>query len=87
MPQSHPCHPHLSAALDKLHAALGELRAGDPAYACERGSVDEIIRQLIDVQRDVRFVDRQQCPLYQAEQREEAEAWRRQTMPTMAGRL
>jgi len=82
MHKPHPCLPHINSALEALYSALGELRAGDDAYRFERGSVDEIIRQLIDVQRDVRFVDRQQCPLYQAEQREEDLAWARQTRPS-----
>ena len=87
MTPPHPCLAHINSALESLYAALGELRAGDDAYRFERGTCQDVINHAIDLMRDVQHTDRSLDELLQRELRDEAEAWRRQTMPTMAGRL
>ena len=87
MTQPHPSLAHINAALESLYSALGELRAGDDAYRFERTGCQDMINSLIDLMRDVQHTDRSLDELLQCEQREEDLAWRRQTMPTMAGRL
>ena len=87
MTQPHPCLQHINAALDALYSALGELRAGDDAYRFERSKCQDVINDTIDLMRDVQHTDRSLDELLQREIRDEAEAWARQTMPTMAGRL
>jgi hypothetical protein len=83
----HPSLQHINAALESLYSALGELRAGDDAYRFERTNCQDVINSLIDLMRDVQHTDRSLDELLQREIRDEAEAWARQTMPTMAGRL
>jgi len=87
MTQPHPSLAHINAALEALYSALGELRAGDDAYRFERTVCQDVINHAIDLMRDVQHTDRSLDELLQRELRDEAEAWRRQTMPTMAGRL
>jgi len=87
MHKPHPSLPHINAALEALYAALGELRAGDDAYRFERTTCQDVINHAVDLMRDVQHTDRSLDELLQREIRDEAEAWRRQTMPTMAGRL
>jgi len=87
MTQPHPCLPHNNAALEARYSALGELRAGDDAYRFERTGCQDVINHAIDLMRDIQHTDRSLDELLQREIRDEAEAWRRQTMPTMAGRL
>jgi hypothetical protein len=87
MHKPHPSLQHINAALEALYAALGELRAGDDAYRFERSGCQDMINALIDLMRDVQHTDRSLDELLQREIRDEAEAWRRQTMPSVAGRL
>ena len=87
MHKPHPSLQHINAALEALYSALGELRNGDDAYRFERTVCQDVINHAIDLMRDVQHTDRSLYELLQREIRDEAEAWRRQTMPTMAGRL
>jgi hypothetical protein len=87
MTKPHPSLAHINSALEALYAALGELRAGDDAYRFERSKCQDLINDTIDLMRDVQHTDRSLDELLQRELREEAEAWRRQTMPSVAGRL
>jgi hypothetical protein len=83
----HPSLAHINAALESLYSALGELRAGDDAYRFERTGCQDMINSLIDLMRDVQHTDRSLDELLQRELRDEELAWRRQTMPSVAGRL
>ena len=66
--------------------ALSGGLAGD-AYRFERTVCQDVINHAIDLMRDVQHTDRSLDELLQRELRDEAEAWRRQTMPTMMGRI
>ena len=87
MHKPHPSLQHINAALEALYSALGELRAGDDAYRFERTRCQAVINDAIDLMRDVQHTDRSLDELLQREIREDDLAWRRQTMPTMMGRI
>ena len=87
MHDPHPSLQHINAALEALYSALGELRAGDDAYRFERTNCQDMINSLIDLMRDIQHTDRSLDELLQRELRDEDLAWRRQTMPTMSGRI
>ncbi|NBW16373.1 MAG: hypothetical protein EBR82_51175 [Caulobacteraceae bacterium] len=78
---THPCLPPITRALDELYLALGELRDGPHEYRSERSQIEEVIRTIAAIAKDVRTLDYDLSP----EGCEETEAWRRQTRPYAGG--